>query len=140
LVLAELDALSRPPYAAERTSGVLSKLKPHVESELEALETLEWLRDLTGEELARRRVFTMLLSTVGHGTGGLRTTNERILEALRLGAATNPELRELTGASASTVRNGLCQLIKDGEVVAEGEGYPRTYRLASSTSERTPGG
>jgi len=35
-----------------------------LEAELEALETLEWLRDLTDEELARQRAFTMLVSVV----------------------------------------------------------------------------
>ena len=30
--------------------------------------------------------------------------------------------------SAGTVRNNLCQLVKDGKLVAEG-GYPKTYSL-----------
>ena len=106
----------------------MSKLRPYVEAELEALETLEWLRDLTDEELARRRAFTLLLSVAGHGKEERKPVNERILEALRLGAVTNCELQELTGASAGAVRNNLCQLVKDGKLVAEGR-YPKTYRL-----------
>jgi Fic family protein len=129
LVLEELVDRSRRPYSAEHRSGASSRLRPYVEEELEALETLEWLRDLTAEELARRRAFTMFLSVAGHGKEESRPANERILEALRLGALTHSELQELTGASAGTVRNNLCQLVKDREVVAEG-GYPKTYRLA----------
>jgi hypothetical protein len=129
LVLEELVALSRRPYSVELKRGALSKLRPYVEEELEALETLEWLRDLTAEELAWRQAFTMLLSVAGYGKEEGRPANERILEALRLGAVTNSELQKLTGASAGTVRNNLCQLVKDGEVVAEG-GYPKIYRLA----------
>jgi hypothetical protein len=140
LVPEEPDALSRRPYPIEQKSGALSRLRPYVEAELEALETLEWLRDLTDEELARRRVFTMLLSVVGRARKESKPASGRILEALRLGAATNVELQELTGANAGTVRNNLCQLIKDGEVVAEGGGYPRTFRLASPGLETASGG
>jgi Fic family protein len=129
LVLEELVALSRRRYSVELKSGALSKLRPYVEEELEARETLEWLRDLTAEELTRQRAFTMFLSVAGHGKEEGRPAKERILEVLRLGAVTNSEIQELTGASAGTVRNNLCQLVKEGEVVAEG-GYPKTYRLA----------
>ena len=128
LVLKELATLSRRPCSVELRSGALSKLRPYVEAELEALETLEWVRDLTAEELARRRAFTLLLSVAGRGEEEGKPANERILEALRLGAVTSSELQELTGASAGTVRNNLCELVKDGVLVAEG-GYPTTYRL-----------
>ena len=128
LVLKELATLSRRPNSVELRDGALSKLRPYVEAELEALETLEWLRDLTAEELARRRAFALLLSVAGRGKEERRSANERILEALRLGAVTSSELQELTGASAGTVRNNLCQLVKDGMLVAEGD-YPKTYRL-----------
>jgi hypothetical protein len=79
LVLEKVDSLLRCPAERrkEATHEALSKLRPHVEAELEALETLEWLRDLTAEELARRRVFTMLVSVVRqnrsrHTQGGKR--------------------------------------------------------------------
>ncbi|HLL56546.1 MAG TPA: hypothetical protein VK359_01350 [Rubrobacteraceae bacterium] len=42
----------------------MSKLKPHVDAQLEALETLDGLRDLTDEELERQRMFMMLLCVV----------------------------------------------------------------------------
>jgi len=68
LVLEVLDCLPRRSGSAEHhpplPRGALSKLRPHVEAELEALETLEWLRDLTGEELARRRAFVMFLAAI----------------------------------------------------------------------------
>jgi len=135
LVFEKLDGLSRQPYAAEHEVGALSRLKPHMETELEALETLEWLRDLTDEELARRRAFAMVLSVLKRGQGesrpkeGRPSTKKRILGTLRLGAATNHELQEFTGASAGAVRYNLCELIREGEVVAEG-GCPITYRLS----------
>ena len=104
-----------------------------MEAELEALETLEWLRDLTGEELARRRAFVMFLAALRRseeaGVERDKPARERVLAALRCGAATNPELQELTGAKAGTVRDTLCLLVYEGEVVAEGE-RPMTYRLA----------
>jgi hypothetical protein len=113
--------------------GILSKLRPHVQAELEALETLEWLRDLTGEELARRRAFMMFLSAIRRGKeAGVEPeepARERVLAALRHGAATNTELQELTGAKAGAVRDTLCLLVYEGEVVAEGRG-PISYRLA----------
>ena len=111
------------------------KLRPHVEAELEALETLEWLRDLTDEELARRRAFVMFLAAIGPseeaGVERDKPARERVLAALRCGAATNAELQELTGAKAGTVRDALSLLVYEGEVVAEG-GHPMSYRLARS--------
>jgi hypothetical protein len=79
LVLEKVESLLRCPAKRrkEATQEALSKLRPHVEAELEALETLEWLRELTDEELARRRAFTMLVSVVRqnrsrHTQGGQR--------------------------------------------------------------------
>jgi hypothetical protein len=79
LVLEKVASLLRCPAERrkEATHEAFSKLRPHVEAELEALETLEWLRDLTDEELARRRAFTMLVSVVRqncsrHTKGGER--------------------------------------------------------------------
>jgi hypothetical protein len=137
LVLEVLDGLSRRSGSAEHhpalSRGALSKLRPHVEAELEALETLEWLRDLTGEELARRRAFVMFLAAIRRseqaGVERDKPARERVLAALRHGVATNPELQELTGAKAGTVRDTLCLLVYEGEVVAEGR-HPMTYRLA----------
>jgi hypothetical protein len=139
LVLEVLDGLPRRSGSAEHhpalPRGVLSNLRPHVEAELEALETLEWLRDLTGEELARRRAFVMFLAAIGRseeaGVEREEPARERVLAALRYGAATNPELQGLTGAKAGAVRDALCLLVYEGEVVAEG-GHPMTYRLARS--------
>jgi hypothetical protein len=137
LVLEVLDGLPRRSGSAEHHTalarGALSKLRPHVEAELQALETLEWLRDLTGEELARRRAFVMFLAALGRGKEDSverdEPARERVLAALRCAAATNAELQKLTGAKAGTVRDTLCLLVYEGEVVAEG-GYPMTYRLA----------
>ena len=137
LVLEVLDGLPRRSSSAEHhpalPRGVLSKLRPCVEEELEALETLEWLRDLTGEERARRRAFVMFLAVIRRSEEAdverVKPARERILAALRYGAATNPELQELTGAKAGTVRDTLCLLVYEGEVVAEGW-RPMTYRLA----------
>ena len=140
LVLEVLDDLKRRSGSAAHhppalPRGTLSKLRPHVEAELEALETLEWLRDLTGEELARRRAFTMVLAAIRRseeaGVEREEPARERILAALRYGAATSPDLRKLTGAKAGTVRDTLSLLVYEGEVVAEG-GPPTTYRLARS--------
>ena len=141
LVLETVDSLLRCPAERkeEATHEALSKLRPHVEAELEALETLEWLRDLTDEELARRQAFMMLLSVGGHAEGANKPVRERILALLRLEAATYPELKKLTGAGAGTIRNNLSVLINEGQVVAEGE-HPKTYRLASSGSKKTPWG
>jgi hypothetical protein len=137
LVLEKLECLLGGSHSAEHAPAPLRKalreLRPHVEAELEALETLEWLRDLTGEERVRRRAFTGFLSVVGPSEVDRQEANEatraRVLAALRYGAATNTELQELTGAKVGTVRNNLCELIKEGEVVAEG-GRPKTYRRA----------
>jgi hypothetical protein len=137
LVLEVLDGLPRRSGSAEHhpalSRGVLSGLRPHVEAELEALETLEWLRDLTGEELARRRAFVMFLAAIRRskeaGAERDEPARERVLAALRCGAATNPELQGLTGAKVGTVRDTLCLLVYEGEVVAEGR-PPMTYRLA----------
>ena len=124
-----------PERRKDATHEALSKLRPHVEAELEALETLEWLRDLTDEELARRRAFVMFLAALRRseeaGVKRDKPARERVLAALRCGAATNPELQELTGAKAGTVRDALCLLVYEGEVVAEG-GHPMSYRLARS--------
>lgn len=138
LVLEVLDGLPRRSGSAEHHPALpraaLSKLRPHVETELEALESLEWLRDLTDEELARRQAFVMFLAAIRRSeeAGAERRdkpARERILAALRYGAATNPELQELTGAKAGTVRDTLSLLVYEGEVVAKGE-RPITYRLA----------
>jgi hypothetical protein len=136
LVLKVLDGLPRRSDSAEHhpalSRGALSKLRSHVEAELEALETLEWLRDLTGEELARRRAFVMFLAAIRRskeaGAERDEPARERVLAALRCGAATNPELQVLTGAKVGTVRDTLSLLVYEGEVVAEGE-RPITYRL-----------
>jgi hypothetical protein len=138
LVLEVLDGrLPRRSGSAEHRPaalprGALSKLIPHVETELEALQTLEWLRDLTGEELSRRRAFVMFLAAVGRDEEDDaerdEPARERILAALRDGPATNPELQELTGANEGTVRDALCRLIYEGEVVAA-DWPPMTYRL-----------
>jgi len=134
LVLEKVASLLRcpPERRKDATHEALSKLRPHVEAELEALETLEWLRDLTNEELARRRAFVMFLAAIKSGEeAGVerdKPARERVLAALRCRAATNPELQELTGAKAGTVRDALCLLVYEGEVVAEGR-PPMTYRL-----------
>ena len=139
LVLEKVDSLLRCPAERkdEATHEALSKLKPHVEAELEALETLEWLRDLTDEELARQRAFMILVSVVRQDEADRKSVRERIIAFLRLEAATSSKLQKLTGASAGTIRNYLSELINDGEVVAEG-GRPKTYRLASSVAEKMP--
>jgi predicted Rossmann fold nucleotide-binding protein DprA/Smf involved in DNA uptake len=135
LVLEKVASLLRcpPERRKDATHEALSKLRPHVEAELEALETLEWLRDLTNEELARRRAFVMFLAAIRPseeaGVEREKPARERVLAALRYGAATNPELQELTGTKVGTVRDTLCLLVYEGEVVAEG-GRPMTYRLA----------
>ena len=137
LVLEKVASLLRcpPERRKDATHEAFSKLRPHVEAELEALETLEWLRDLTNEELARRRAFVMFLAAIRRSEEAsverADPARECVLAALRCGAATNPELQELTGAKAGTVRDTLCLLVYEGEVVAEG-GCPMTYRLARS--------
>jgi hypothetical protein len=134
LVLEKAASLLRcpPERRKDATHEAFSKLRPHVEAELEALETLEWLRDLTNEELVRQRVFGMFLAAIRPseeaGVERDKPARERVLAALRYGAATNPELQELTGEKAGTVRDTLCLLVYEGEVVAEG-GSPMTYSL-----------
>ena len=134
LVLEKVASLSRCPPERRKDAPreAFSKLRPHVEAELEALQTLEWLRDLTNEELARRRAFVMFLAASRRieeaGVKRDKPVRERVLAALRSRAATNPELQELTGTKAGTVRDTLCLLVYEGEVVAEG-GSPMTYRL-----------
>ena len=65
LVLEKVESLLRCPAERrkEATHEALSKLRPHVEAELEALETLEWLRDLTDEELDQRKQSAMTFAS-----------------------------------------------------------------------------
>ena len=139
LVLEKVETLLRCPAELEEeaTHEALSKLRPHVEAALEELETLEWLRDLTDEELARRQAFMLLVSVSRQHEAERKPARQRILGALHLDAATFPQLQKRTGAGASTIRHHLSELINDGEVVAEG-GYPRIYRLALSKFEKPP--
>jgi Fic family protein len=113
-----------------------SKLRPHVEAELNELESLEGLRDLTEEELARRRAFMMLVSVVRQDEAARRPARERIRAVLHLKAMTNSELQRRTGISTGTIRNNLFGLIEEGEVVGDG-GRPKTYQLVTSGSRRT---
>jgi Fic family protein len=128
-----------PERREEATHEAFSKLRPHVEAELEALETLEGLRDLTEEELARRQVFAMLISVVRQEGEAKRPARERILEVLRLKDATNSELQRGTGISKGTIRNNLFELIEDGEVLGDG-GRPKTYQLVTSGSRKASRG
>jgi hypothetical protein len=145
LVLEKVASLLRcpPERREEATHEAFSELRPHVEAELEALETLEWLRDLTDEEIARRQAFTMLVSVdrsvVRHDEEAKRPARDRILAALRLKAATKSELQRRTGAGAATIRNNLFGLIKGGEVVGD-RGRPKTYQLVPSVSRNTSRG
>jgi predicted HTH transcriptional regulator len=141
LVLRKVASLSRcpPERRKEATHEAFSKLRPHVEAELEALESVEGLRDLTDEELARRQVFAMLISVVRQEREAKRPARERILEVLRLKAATNSELQRRTGISKCTIRNNLSGLIEDGEVLGDG-GRPKTYQLVTSGSRKASRG
>jgi predicted HTH transcriptional regulator len=141
LVLEKVASLLRcpPERREEATHEAFSKLRPHVEAELEALETLEGLRDLTDEELARRQVFAMLISVVRQEGEAKRPARERILEVLRLKDATNSELQRGTGISKGTIRNNLSGLIEDGEVLGDG-GRPKTYQLVTSGSRKASRG
>ena len=67
LVLEEVDALLRCPAESKEaaTHEALSRLEPHLERALEALETVGQLRRLTEEEFARRGAFMMLLDLSG---------------------------------------------------------------------------
>jgi hypothetical protein len=129
LVLEKVAGLLRcpPERREEATHEAFSKLSPHVKAELEALESLEALRDLTEEELARRQVFAMLISVVRQEGEANRPARERILDVLRLKDATNSEIQRLTGISPGTIRNNLFELIHSGEVLGD-EGRPKTYR------------
>jgi Fic family protein len=124
-----------PERREEATHEAFSKLRPHVEAELEALETMEGLRELTEEELDRRRVFALLVSVVRQEGAAKRPARERILEVLRLKAATNSELQRRIGISAGTIRNNLFELTHSGEVVGDG-GRPKTYQLVTSGSRK----
>jgi hypothetical protein len=141
LVLEKVASLLRcpPERREEATHEAFSELRPHVAAELEALETLEWLRDLTDEEIARRRAFTMLVSVVRQDEEVKRPARDRILAALRLKAATKSELQRRTGISVGTIRNNLFGLIKGGEVIGD-RGRPKTYQLVPSVSRKTSQG
>jgi hypothetical protein len=141
LVLGKVASLLRcsPERREEATHEAFSKLRPHVEAEIEALETMEGLRDLTEEELARRQVFAMLISVVRQGEEANRPARERILEVLRLKDATNSELQRYTGIRTGTIRNNLFELIHSGEVVGDG-GRPKTYQLVTSGSRKASRG
>jgi predicted HTH transcriptional regulator len=141
LVLEKFASLLQcpPERREEATHEAFSKLRPHVEAELEALETMEGLRALTDEELARRQVFAMLVSVVRQEEEANRPARERILEVLRLKAATNSELQLRTGISTGTIRNNLSGLIEDGEVVGD-RGRPKTYQLVTSGSRKASRG
>ena len=134
LVLEKVASLLRcpPERRKDATHEAFWKLRPHVEAELEALETLEWLRDLTNEELARRRAFVMFLAALRRseeaGVERDKPARERVLAALRYGAATNPSSKGSRGRRRARVRDALSLLVYEGEVVAEG-GRPMTYRL-----------
>jgi len=128
-----------PERREEATHEAFSELRPHLEAQLEALETLEWLRDLTDVEIARRRAFTMLVSVVRQDEEVKGLARDRILAALRLKAATKSELQRRTGISVSTIRNNLFGLIKGGEVVGD-RGRPKTYQLVPSVSRKTSQG
>ena len=138
LVLGKVAGLLRcpPERREEATQEAFSELSPHVKAELEALETLEWLRELTEEELARRQVFAMLVSVVRHEVEAKRSARERILDVLSLKEATNSEIQRRTGISTGTIRNNLFELIEEGEVVGDG-GRPKTYQLVTSGSRQT---
>jgi hypothetical protein len=129
LVLAKVTCLLRcpPERREEATHEAFSKLSPHVKAELEALDSLEALRDLREEELARRQVFARLISVVRQGEEVNRPARERILDVLRMKAATNSEIQRHTGISPGTIRNNLFELIHSGEVLGD-EGRPKTYR------------
>jgi hypothetical protein len=133
LVLEKVASLLRcpPERREEATHEAFCRLIPHVKAELEALESLEGLRDLTEEELARRQVFAMLVSVVRQEGEARIQARERILEVLRLKEATNSEIQRLTGIRTGTIRNNLFELIHSGEVVGDG-GRPKTYQLVTS--------
>jgi hypothetical protein len=139
LVLEKVEDLLRSPVELkeETTQEALLKLRPHVEAALGELETLEWLRDLTDEELARRRAFMLLLSVVKQVEAERKPTRQRILEALQLDSATSLQLQKRTGAGTGTIRNNLSELIREGRVISDG-GRPKSYRLASPRPKKAP--
>jgi hypothetical protein len=141
LVLEKVASLLRypPERRKDATHEAFSKLRPHVEAELEALESLEWLRDLTEEELDRRQVFALLISVVRQEGEANRPARERILEVLLLKDATNSEIQRYTGIRTGTIRNNLFELIHSGEVVGDG-GRPKTYQLVTSGSRKASRG
>jgi hypothetical protein len=135
LVLEKVAGLLRcpPERREEATQEAFSKLSPHVKAELEALESLERLRDLKEEEIARRRVFAMLVGVLRQEDEANRPARERILEVLSMKESTNSEIQRLTGISTGTIRNKLFELIEEGEVLGD-RGRPKTYRLVTSGS------
>ena len=141
LVLERVASLLHCPdeRREEATYEAFSKLRPHVEAELNELESLEGLRDLTDEELAKRRAFMMLVSVVRQDEAAKRPARERILAVLHLKAATNSELQRRTGISTGTIRNILSELINGGEVVGDG-GCPKSYQIVTTVSGKTPRG
>jgi hypothetical protein len=63
---------------------------------------------------------------------------KRIVAALRSESATNPELQEITGADAGSIRNKLCELRNEGIIGDDGyKGRNKLYRLLSSSSPST---
>jgi hypothetical protein len=63
-----------------------------------------------------------------------KPVKERILIALRLEAATNKQLQQITGASEGTIRNKLSELRTEGLITDDGK-RPVTYTLVSSSPE-----
>jgi hypothetical protein len=63
---------------------------------------------------------------------------KRIVAALRSESATNPELQEITGADAGSIRNKLSELRNEGIIGDDGyKGRNKLYRLLSSSSPST---
>jgi hypothetical protein len=61
------DLMRYPPERKTAASSeALSQLRPHVETALEALETIERRRSLTEEECVRRKAFKMLLAAASN--------------------------------------------------------------------------
>jgi hypothetical protein len=63
LIIKEVDALLLCPAESKETAThqALSRLEPHLERALEAIEIVERVRKLTQEEVNRRGAFMMLL-------------------------------------------------------------------------------
>jgi hypothetical protein len=73
LVQQTVELLSRrcPPHLLEAAAhDDLVYLRPHLQEALGALVDIERRRDLTDEELARRRAFKMLLAATRHTDDG----------------------------------------------------------------------